>query len=165
MPRNAPTRLPPLQQLAVNIAALRTRGNWSTRALAEHARVDRRTVQRLEHGELNTLSVATVDKMAKAIGVRTGSLFGRRPLARRDEERLIEVVLAENLAGLRARQKLTQEALAGKSGVSMFVIAHIERQARNPTLETLGKIAQALDVSMERLLSETRPRSAGPSPF
>lgn len=149
----------------MNIAALRTRGNWSTRALAEHARVDRRTVQRLEHGELNTLSVATVDKMAKAIGVRTGSLFGRRPLARRDEERLIEVVLAENLAGLRARQKLTQEALAGKSGVSMFVIAHIERQARNPTLETLGKIAQALDVSMERLLSETRPRSAGPSPF
>lgn len=147
----------------MNIAALRTRANWSTRALAEHARIDRRTVQRLEHGELNTLSVATVDKMAKAIGVRTGSLFGRRPLARRDEERLIEVVLAENLAGLRARQKLTQEALAGKSGVSMFVIAHIERQARNPTLETLGKIAQALDVSMERLLSETRARSAGPN--
>lgn len=158
MPKNAPTRPEPLQQLAVNIAALRARGSWSTRALAEHARIDRRTVQRLEHGELNTLSVATVDKLAKAIGVRTGSLFGRRPVARHDEERLIETVLAENLASLRARQELTQQALGEKAGVSRFVITHIERQARNPTLETLAKLTLALGVSMERLLTEPRAR-------
>ena len=99
-----------------------------------------------------------MDKLAKAIGVRTGSLFGRRPVARRDEERLIETVLAENLASLRARQELTQQALGEKAGVSRFVITHIERQARNPTLETLAKLTLALGVTMERLLTEPRAR-------
>lgn len=154
----APKPSEPLELLAANIAHLRAKANWSTRALAQHSKTDRRTVQRLEHGELNTLSVQTVDKLAKAIGVRTGSLFGRRPLARREDERLIEEVLAENLVSLRARLGLTQEGLGEKAGVSMFVIAHIERRARNPTLNTLARVTQALGVSMERLLSETRAR-------
>lgn len=129
--------------------------------MAEHARIDRRTVQHLEHGELNTLCLATVDKLARGLGVRTGSLFGRRPLARRDTERLVEVVLAENI--VRAREGLgwTQETLGNESGVSMYVIAHIERQARNPTLQTLSKLTQALGTTMERLLSEPRARVQG----
>lgn len=129
--------------------------------MAEQASVGRRTVQRLEHGELNTVSVSTVDRIAQALGVRTGSLFGRRPLARRDAERVIDAVLAENLAGIRSRQGLTQEALGEKAGVSMFVIAHIERQARNPTVDTLAKLTTALGVTLERLLSEPRPRGSG----
>jgi transcriptional regulator with XRE-family HTH domain len=126
--------------------------------LAEHAKVDRRTVQRLEHGQLSTLSVQTVDKLAKALGFRTGSLFGRRPLTRREHERLIDEVLAENLASLRERGKLTQEALSAKSGVLRTVIAQIESASRNPTLQTLEPIAGALGVSVERLLSEPRSR-------
>jgi transcriptional regulator with XRE-family HTH domain len=158
VPENAPKSSSQLDQLAVNLFALRAKANWSTRALAEHCKIDRRTLQRLEHGELNTLSVATVDKVARGLGVRTGSLFGSRPLTRREDERLIEAVLADNLAGLRARMNLTQQSLGEKSGVSMFVIAHIERQGRNPTLETLSKLTDVLGVSMERLLSEPRAR-------
>ncbi|WP_156479567.1 helix-turn-helix domain-containing protein, partial [Hydrogenophaga intermedia] len=41
-----------------------------------------------------------------------------------------------------------------QSGVSRAVIAHIERQARNPSLQTLARLADALDLSLETLLSQ-----------
>jgi transcriptional regulator with XRE-family HTH domain len=49
---------------------------------------------------------------------------------------------------------LSQDGLAQQSGVSRAVIAHIERQARNPSLHTLARLAAALDVSIEVLLSK-----------
>jgi len=74
---------------------------------------------------------------------------------------MVEVVLAQNLVAARKKLLLTQEKLGQQSGVSMYVIAHIERQARNPKLLTLVKLAVALDVSLEALLtaphSEIRP--------
>ncbi|CDN88311.1 Helix-turn-helix domain-containing protein [Hydrogenophaga intermedia] len=49
---------------------------------------------------------------------------------------------------------LSQDGLAQQSGVSRAVIAHIERQARNPSIHTLARFAVALDVSIEALLSK-----------
>lgn len=153
MPNFAPKTLVPSSQLAANLAALRLAGNWSTRALAEEAQVDRRTVQHLEKG-LGNVSLRTVDKLARALGVQTGSLFDAHPIPRNDDDRLIEVVLAQNLVQARTKLRLTQESLGVQSGVSMYVIAHIERQSRNPTLQTLEKLAVPLGLSLERLLSE-----------
>ena len=159
MPKDAPTLLEPLQQLAANVLALRAKGNWSTRALAEHCRIDRRTVQRLEHGELSTLSIGTLEKLARGLGVRTGSLFASKPVTHRGMGKLIEDILAENLVRARERRGWTQAALGSHSGVSMYVIAHIERQARNPTVQTVEKLALPLGTTVERLLTEQRPRS------
>lgn len=158
MPKFAPKTLVPSSQLAANLAALRLAGNWSTRALAEQAQVDRRTVQHLEKG-FGNVSLKTVDKLARALGVQTGSLFGKRPVSRDEGEQLIEVALAQNLVHARAMLRLTQEALGVQSGVSMFVIAHIERQSRNPTLQTLEKLAVPLGMSLETLLTEPRAHS------
>jgi transcriptional regulator with XRE-family HTH domain len=144
--------------LAVNVRALRARANWSTRALAEHSDVSRFTVQAIEHLRFGTLTVDTLDRVAKGLGVRTGSLLGRRPLIRMDLERPVRTVLAENVLRGRSRRGWTQEALGERSGVSMFVIAHIERQARSPDLRTLERLATALGVSMEWLLAEPRAR-------
>lgn len=55
---------------------------------------------------------------------------------------------------------LTQEKLAEQSGVSRAVIAHIERQARNPSLLTLAKLAASLDLSLEALLTDSRSQGA-----
>lgn len=62
--------------------ALRAKANWSTRALAEHSNVSRFTLQAIEHLRFGTLTVDTLDRIAKGLGVRTGSLLGRRPLVR-----------------------------------------------------------------------------------
>lgn len=118
----------------------------------------RATVQRVESGEFETVSLHTVDRLARGLGVRTGSLLGRKPVARRGTERLVEEVLAENLVLARTRRDWTQEMLAANSGVSRFVIARIESQARRPDLQTLEKLAAALGLTLERLLAEHRGR-------
>lgn len=122
--------------------------------MAEQAQVDRRTVQHLEKG-LGNVSLRTVDKLARALGVETGSLFGISPVPREDGGQLIEVVLAQNLVQARAMLRLTQASLGVQAGVSMYVIAHIERVARNPSLQTLEKLSVPLGLSLETLLSES----------
>ena len=160
MPDLSSTPSDPFDRLVANVIALRAKGNWSTRALAEQAHVSRTAVQNLEMGRSN-LPLKIVDNLARALGVKTGSLFGKRPIARDEADGLVEVVLAKNLIAARKRAMLTQENLSQQSGVSRFVIAHIERQARNPKLLTVAKLAAALDLSLEALLaaphSETGP--------
>ena len=149
---------PVLARLAANIVALRAKGNWSSSALAEQAHVARRTIQQIERGDIN-LSLKTLDRLARALGVTTGSLLGDRPVARREFHLFIEEVVAQNLVSARKRHDLTQERVSERSGVGRGVIAHIERQARNPSLMTLAKLAAALEVSLEALLCDS---SVGP---
>ncbi|AOS81740.1 Helix-turn-helix domain-containing protein [Hydrogenophaga intermedia] len=111
-------------------------------------------IQLLEEGLVNA-SLKTVDKLARALGVTAGSLMGRRPVARQEGEALIEEVVARNLVSTRKRLKLTQQNLSQQSGVNISVIAHIERQARNPSLLTLAKLAASLDLSLEALLTDS----------
>ncbi|TMU70769.1 helix-turn-helix domain-containing protein [Hydrogenophaga intermedia] len=145
---------PVLAQLAANLLALRAQGNWSSNALAQQAHVSRHMIQLLEEGLVNA-SLKTVDKLARALGVTAGSLMGRRPVARQEGEALIEEVVARNLVSTRKRLKLTQQNLSQQSGVNISVIAHIERQARNPSLLTLAKLAASLDLSLEALLTDS----------
>ncbi|NIM42907.1 MAG: helix-turn-helix domain-containing protein [Hydrogenophaga sp.] len=152
MSEQPPATLLVLAQLAANLRALRAQGNWTSSALAEQAHISRRMLQLLEQGDVN-VSLRAVDKLARALGVTTDSLVGKRPVARQDGATLIEEVLASNLVSARKRLKLTQETLAQQSGVGRAVIAHIERQARNPSLHTLARLAVALDLSIEALLT------------
>jgi transcriptional regulator with XRE-family HTH domain len=154
VPEQASEISPSRGQLAKNLVALRAQGNWSTRALAEQAHVDRRMIQRLERGELN-VSLGTVDKLARALGVSTGSLLGARPVARQETDNLVEALLARNLVSARTRLTLTQEMLSQRSGVSRAVLGHIERQARNPSLATLERLAKALALSLEALMTSS----------
>lgn len=155
MPDLASKPSDPFDLLVANILALRATGNWSTRALAEQAHVSRTAVLNLEKGQTN-LPLSIVDDLARALGIKTASLFGTRPTARDEADGLIEVVLAQNLVAARKRLAFTQDELSQKSGVARAVIAHIERQARNPKLLTLAKLAAALDLSLESLLSDAR---------
>ena len=151
---NHPTPPPgPFDLLAANVVALRAKGSWSTRALAREAHVSRNSVLDLEHGHIH-LSLHILDKLARALDVKTGSLLGPQPIARDEADGLIEVVLAHNLVAARKRLKLTQEQLSERSGIHRGAIAHIERQARNPSLQTLAKLAASLDLSLEALLSK-----------
>lgn len=62
------------------------------------------------------------------------------------------MVLAENLKLLRSRHGLTQQELAEAIGVSHPRISDIERQAGNPTLSTITKIAVFFGVTESCLL-------------
>jgi len=55
---------------------------------------------------------------------------------------------------IRTAQQLSQEDLGFKSGLDRTYISGIERGQRNPTLESLWRIAQALGVPASRIVSE-----------
>ena len=61
--------------------------------------------------------------------------------------------LALNVWGLRETQGMTQQQLAEAAGMKQPRIADIERNAANPTLLTLSRIALALGTTVERLLA------------
>lgn len=64
-----------------------------------------------------------------------------------------ESSLARNIKKLRERKGLSQDRLAKLADVANNTIIKIEQGENiNPTLDTLNKIAQALDVSIEELL-------------
>lgn len=66
--------------------------------------------------------------------------------------------IAENLTALRLKHGLSQGALAQRCGLKRQQINYFETGARTPSIEQLLRIAQALDVSLHRLLTgEDRP--------
>jgi transcriptional regulator with XRE-family HTH domain len=65
-------------------------------------------------------------------------------------------VLAENMRNARAKQGMTQEALAHASGIHSSEISRIERAAREPRLSTLVQLARALRVTPSDLLARVR---------
>jgi transcriptional regulator with XRE-family HTH domain len=68
--------------------------------------------------------------------------------------------LPQTLKAHRTRQELTIEALAKLSGVSRAMISKIERGETVPTASTLGKLAEALDVSISQLVGGRKEASA-----
>jgi len=65
-------------------------------------------------------------------------------------------VLATNMKMLRAEQELSQEDLALECDLHRTFIAHVERGARNISLDNIEKIADALHVPVYRLLTPTK---------
>ena len=64
----------------------------------------------------------------------------------------IAAALARNLRDLRRARGLSLDALAGLARVSRGMLLQIEGQRVNPSLATLVRIADALDVSVSALL-------------
>jgi transcriptional regulator with XRE-family HTH domain len=64
----------------------------------------------------------------------------------------IRAVLAVNLLSLRAAKGWTQEALAFEAGLHRTFVAHVERHARNISLDNLDRLAAALGVETYELL-------------
>ena len=61
-------------------------------------------------------------------------------------------VLALNLIRMRAARGWSQEALAFEAGLHRTFVAHVERQARNISLDNLARLAAALEVQTYSLL-------------
>jgi DNA-binding XRE family transcriptional regulator len=62
--------------------------------------------------------------------------------------------LAKNLRELRAVRGLSQEGLALEAGLHRTFVAHVERGARNISIDNIEKLAIALEVRSADLLRE-----------
>ncbi len=63
-------------------------------------------------------------------------------------------IVGERVRKIRTYKKLSQEDLAYSASLHSTYIGQIERGEKNATLETLGKIANALEVPLESLVTE-----------
>ena len=61
-------------------------------------------------------------------------------------------LVGRNFARLRQEKSLTQEDVEARSGFSQQYISGLERGRRNPTVNTLYELAQALGVSHVELV-------------
>ncbi|MGH8854316.1 MAG: helix-turn-helix domain-containing protein [Telluria sp.] len=61
-------------------------------------------------------------------------------------------ILAANVVRLRDEKKWSQEILGFESGLHRTFIAHVERQARNISIDNLEKIADAFGIAPYQLL-------------
>lgn len=62
--------------------------------------------------------------------------------------------VAANLRRLRTKRGLSLERLAQRSGASRAMLSQIELERSAPTVTSLWKVAQALDVTFSALIAE-----------
>lgn len=74
-----------------------------------------------------------------------------------DELDRVPLYLSKNISELRSRKNLSQQQLAQMAGIPRSTLTHIESGDGNPSLVNLLRVAAALGVGVEELLS--RPRS------
>ena len=63
--------------------------------------------------------------------------------------------LGKAVQRLRKASNYSLSELSDQSGVAKSIISQIERNETNPTLATIGRLAQALDVSIEKMLQRS----------
>ena len=62
-------------------------------------------------------------------------------------------IFARNLFWLREERKLSQEELGFRAGLHRSTIQNLENRKHSPTLKNMAKLATALDVTIEQLIS------------
>jgi transcriptional regulator with XRE-family HTH domain len=64
--------------------------------------------------------------------------------------------VGSRIRDLREGLRLSQEAFADKAGLHRTYIGSLERGERNPSIETLDRVANALSVPLKDLLPEVK---------
>ncbi|HOL35918.1 MAG TPA: helix-turn-helix transcriptional regulator [bacterium] len=63
-------------------------------------------------------------------------------------------VIGNSIRKIRKAMGMTQEELSSKTGISSSFLSHIERGTKKASIETIYKIANALQVPIEKLFAE-----------
>jgi transcriptional regulator with XRE-family HTH domain len=87
-------------------------------------------------------------------------MAGRARVEIENGAQVVSGQLGKTIQRLRKAYNLSLSELAEQSGVAKSIISQIERNETNPTLATIWRLSQALDVSIERVLA-----SADEEPF
>ncbi|WP_409567503.1 helix-turn-helix domain-containing protein [Methylobacterium sp. J-030] len=74
-------------------------------------------------------------------------------------------LVAWNLRRVRVAQGVSQERLAADAGVDRAYLGGLERQAENPTVDLLDRVAGALSVPLGELFVAPGPDELPPAPL
>jgi transcriptional regulator with XRE-family HTH domain len=77
----------------------------------------------------------------------------------------VQELVGWNLRRLRVERKISQDDLALIANVERAYVGYLERGKRNPTVETLDRLANALDVHISQLFSKPSENDLRPLPL
>ena len=154
-----------------NIKNAREKQNITKQKLAESIGYDRNSLSKLERGEKN-VQYKTAVRLAEALDVPFPKLFSRNYIDGRDKqaeksssipEHFVQddylMVYIENIRFKYLSQNLTQQDLASDSGLTKALVNMIlHKENKNPTIDTLYKMAKAAGGSLEEMFSRASER-------
>jgi transcriptional regulator with XRE-family HTH domain len=82
---------------------------------------------------------------------------------KKDAPRIISLEVVRLLKKERVSRRISMNRLAQKSGLSQSMVSLLERGLRIPTLDTLIRIAGALNVDLSRLIKRASKTSGAKS--
>jgi len=68
--------------------------------------------------------------------------------------------VACSLRDERVRQNVSLNVLASRAGLSRQMVSYVEQELRKPTLDTLLRICEALEIRVEDLITKARKAAA-----
>ena len=79
-------------------------------------------------------------------------------MPKKDVPRIVSLAVARLLQKERIRRGISMNRLAERSGLSRAMVSYVERGLRNATLDTLLRMANALDVDLSKLIKQASKR-------
>lgn len=126
------------------IRELREERGYSLQDLAQKAAVSISYLSEIERGTKRP-SLKTLDKISRALN------YPREQLVEAGSER--GIVLGEKLRILRENAAMSLSSLSEAAGISVSYLSEIERGNVYPAIDTLKRIAAALDVPLSSLIN------------
>ena len=77
-------------------------------------------------------------------------------VASHDKHRVTYSRVAHQLRRTREKKGLSMNQVAERAGLSQQMVSYVERGMRNPTLETLLRITEALEVDLADVIKQAR---------
>ncbi|QIE22859.1 helix-turn-helix domain-containing protein [Caballeronia sp. SBC2] len=154
-----------LYQIAHRVQELRVVGGLSQDEFARLVGCHRSQVSQVERGVKN-LSLDTIDRFAKALGVDAVSLLQSGPVVVHESSNPLSLRerVSRNVFTLRSARGFAQDALSESAGLSRNYVSSLEVRKKNVALSHLELLAAALGVPLTALLAPPKSDSvASPS--
>lgn len=137
------------------IKQLRLKNGWTQDELGEKLCVKRSAVSKYESGKI-LLTDDTIKKLVKIFNTSADYILGLDDFDDNIKNMNKRSLFSTRLASLRKERNLTQYSLAENLGFSRGQISNYEQGSREPDQDTLLKIADFFDVSVDYLLGRTK---------
>lgn len=147
-----------LRVVGARVRAARQSHAWSQQDLGNRSEIHRGNISRIESG--NSITLEVLWRLADTLRVHWADLLDDRtsspPVQQHTATSFEQKLHPVGTLAYRARavQRLSQQALAERTGLGLSTIYWVERGTRNVTLETLSRLSAGLGVHWADLLDD-----------